>query len=139
MGFDTVQFSSVEEARDYASTGGKYLVLDPETLQRIETAESAGGFEGGQTGNADGAPFSAPAEGGDNSSSDVDLTPAEELDLEGAWKLKKTMTIDNAVEHIMGLREVLETWVGDITGPVILVPEKELHRWMGIQDPNDGA
>ena len=63
MGFDTVQFSSVEEARDYASTGGKYLVLDPETLQRIETAESAGGFEGGQTGNADGAPFSAPAEG----------------------------------------------------------------------------
>ena len=138
MGFETVEFSSVEEARDYASGGGKYLVLDPATLQQIEAAESAGGFEGGQTGNADGAPFSALGDGGESSSSNADPVPAE-LDLEGAWMIKKTMTIDNAVEHAMDLKEVIKTWLGEMTGPVILVPEKEMRRWMGIQGPGDGA
>lgn len=139
MTYEIIEATSIEEARDYASRGGRYLVLDPDTLQQIENAEAAGGFEGGQIGNADGAPYSVVGETGDTFSSQNDSAPSEDLDLEGAWRLKKAMTIDDAVEHVMDLKDVIETWVGQATGPIILVPKKELNRWLGIQDPADGA
>ena len=44
----------IDEARGFASTSdGPVLVLAPETLQQIEDAEAADGFEGGMSG-ADG-------------------------------------------------------------------------------------
>jgi hypothetical protein len=43
---ETIAFDALEDVRDFASSGGKFLVLDPETLQQIEDAEAQGGFEG---------------------------------------------------------------------------------------------
>jgi hypothetical protein len=61
---ETKAFNGVEEVRDFVSAGGKFLVLDQDTLQQIEDAEAQGGFEGGFTGDSDGAPFSGVGSGG---------------------------------------------------------------------------
>lgn len=134
MEYESIEFPTIEEARNYASQGGKYLVLAPEILQQIENAEEAGGFPGGMTGNASGFPYSAL--GNDASSGMSDASDPEWIDLEGAWVLP---TIDDTVETLMSIRDVVTTWMGEITGPILLVPRKELNRWVGRPDPDDGA
>jgi hypothetical protein len=65
---ETKAFSNVEEVREFAAARGKFLVLNPDTLQQIEDAEARGGFEGGFTGGADGAPISGVGSRGPDSS-----------------------------------------------------------------------
>ncbi len=52
---DRLSFDTAEAVRDYlAAHPGPNLVLAPETLEQIQRAENAGGFEGGQSGGTDG-------------------------------------------------------------------------------------
>ena len=139
MSYECIEVATIEEARSIASTGGRYLVVDPETMQQVEEAEASGGYEGGKTGNADGSPYSASGTGDVTSSSEGDSEPVDEIDLDGAWVLRKSMTIDDGIEHAMDLSNIIETWLGKMTGPVILVPKRELDRWLGVPDPGDGA
>jgi hypothetical protein len=56
--------------------------------------------------------------------------------LEGAWK---AIGIEDVVEFVLDGKDVLETWLGDLTGPVLLVPREELQRWRGLHGASDGA
>jgi hypothetical protein len=134
MTYDSVNFSTIEEAREYAaSKGGKYLVLTPEILQRIEDAEAAGGFEGGMTGQSSGAPYSATGTPGVSESTEtMDVTG---VSLDG-WRVP---TLEGTIETFMDLKDVVGTWFGEMTGPILLVPKSELDRWVGRQNPGDGA
>jgi hypothetical protein len=82
---NTIAVNSVDEAKQVASQGtGPFLVLSQETLDQIEAAEAAGGFEGGMSGASGQGGFSAPGSGDPNSSSSSDPVPTELLDLDGA-------------------------------------------------------
>jgi hypothetical protein len=77
---NTIEFGTIEEARQF----GPFLVSSRETLEQIEAAEAAGGFEGGQSGASGQGGFSAPGSGALDSSSSSDPAPIEFLDMEGA-------------------------------------------------------
>jgi hypothetical protein len=125
MAGEILEADTIEEARALAAGRGRCLVLAPETLRQIEEAQAAGAFEGGMTGNADGAPFSAEGNSGDTSSSASDPPPSEEpLDLEGAM----VISIEGLVERALELRDVIEAFSGAAVGPIILVPTKELKK-----------
>lgn len=136
MSFDTLEADTIEDARAMAAGRGPCIVMAPETLQQIEEAEAAGGFEGGMTGNAGGAPFSAEGSSGGSSSSASDPPRGlETLDLDGAVVL----SIDGLIEKILDLRDIIEAFHGDPLGPVILVPTKELKKLMNGGAGTDDA
>ena len=133
---ETKVFNSVEEVRDFVSAGGKFLVLDQDTLQQIEDAEAQGGFEGGFTGESDGAPFSGVGSGGSVSSEASESGPDDGLGFDVAWR---AIGIEDAAEFMLDAKDIVETWFGHLTGPVLLVPREELQRWLGLESPTDGA
>src|SRR6187455_2785821 len=106
MAFDTMEAATMDDAREMAAGRGRCLVLAPETFAQIEAADAAGAFEGGMTGNAGGAPFSAVGRDGDPSSSASD--PPEPLDLDGAM----VISLEGVVEKALELRDVIEAFAG---------------------------
>jgi len=136
MAFNTIEAATIEEARAIAAEGGSYLVLDSSILQQIEDAEAAGGFQGGMTGNADGAPFSSEGMSSEPSSSASDSSSSTDLsDLEDIF----VISIDSMIETSMDLFDVVETAAGKLTGPMILVPTEELRKWLNGTNQRDGA
>jgi hypothetical protein len=82
---DTIEVSTIDEAKQIAGERtGPCLVLSRETLDQIEAAEAAGGFEGGMSGASGQGGFSAPGSGGSDSSSASDPVPAQLLQMDGA-------------------------------------------------------
>ena len=125
MAGEILEADTVEGVRALAAGRGRCLVLAPETLQQIQDAEAAGAFEGGMTGNANGAPFSTEGTAGGTSSSASDAPPsAEPFDLAGA----QVISIDGLVERALELRDVIEAFRGGMVGPIILVPTRELKK-----------
>ena len=131
MSTNTFELDTIEEARQFASErSGPFLGLSRETLDQIENAEAAGGFEGGQSGASGAGGFSAPGTGGPDSSSASDPAPIEPLDMEGevvvgAW-------IEGVAEKLLTARDVLEAFVHhNPLGPIIVVPKSEIGRWLG--------
>jgi len=122
MAFETIQAASAEDAREIAGVRGRCLVMAPETLLQLEAAEARGAFEGGMTGNSDGAPFSIEGHAGEPASSASD--PPEPFDLDGSM----IFSIDGLIERALDGRDLLEAIRGNPLGPVILVPMKELKR-----------
>ena len=133
---ETSAFNSAEEVRDFASAGGKFLVLDRDTLQQIEDAEAQGGFEGGFTGDSGGAPFTGVGGGGPDTSEGSESSPDDGLGFDVAWR---AIGIEDAVEFVLDAKDIVETWLGELTGPVLLVPREERQRWLGLQGSSDGA
>lgn len=132
---DTINLGSVEEARDFAQSQGKpFLVLSRETLDKIEAAEAAGGFEGGMSGASGDAGFSAPGTA-PNSSSATDPVPIELLDMNGSVPVGTFF--EDLAEKVMDIKDVWEQFRGGAPGPVILVPKRELDRWLGTSSPDD--
>lgn len=133
--YETSEMNSVEEVRDYAAQGqGTILVLAPEILQQIEAAEAAGGYEGGMTGSSDGAGYSAAGSGALDSSSATDPPPVD-WSIQGATPAG--VLIEGAVEKILDFKDLFEAFKGQPLGPVILVPKRELDRW--LYGTTDGA
>jgi hypothetical protein len=126
---NTVEFGSVEEARQYAQENGPALVLSRETLDQIEAAEAAGGFQGGMSGSSGEGGFSAPGSGGVNSSSASDPVPVELLDMHGSVPVGAFF--EEATDKILDIKDVWEAFRGHLVGPIILVPKRELDRWLG--------
>jgi hypothetical protein len=132
---NVIEFDTMEEAKQYASTGnGPYLVLSRETVDQIEAAEATGGFEGGQTGASGEGGYSAPASGGVDSSFSSDPAPIEELDLDGAVRVGAWF--EWAGERVIDLHEAWEAFHGNPLIPLILVPKEELDRWLGNSGPS---
>jgi hypothetical protein len=132
---NTIDLGSVEEAKQFASgQNGAFLVLSRETLDQIEAAEAAGGFEGGMSGSSGEGGFSASGTA-PNSSSGSDPVPVELLDMDGAVPVGAFF--EGLVEKILEIREVWHQYHGNPTGPIILVPKRELDRWLGIASPDD--
>jgi len=132
---DQHSFSTVEEARAYAEEqGGKYLVNAPEILSEIEAAEAAGGFEGGMSGAAGEGGYSTSGVVPDHSEADES---AGTVDLDGAVIVGAFF--EWGAETLLNLRDAIEAWRGDY-GPILLVPKKELDRWLnGGVDTDNGA
>jgi hypothetical protein len=136
MSFDTLKADTIEDTRAIAAGRGRCIVLAPEILRQIEDAEAAGAFDGGLTGNADGAPFSAEGKSGESSSSASDPPPGpESIDLDGAMVL----TIDGLVERVLELRDIKEAIRGFPLGPIILVPTEVLKKLLQREASTDGA
>jgi hypothetical protein len=117
---------TIEASRAIAAQGGIYLVMDASTLQMIEAAEEAGGFEGGMSGSSDGAPYSAEGSGGSRASSAADPAPVEKLDL---GRLE-TIKIEDLVEKVMDAKDAIASFTGEVLGPMIVIPTEELKRWL---------
>jgi hypothetical protein len=136
MSFETIEADTVKDARAIAAGRGPCIVLAPETLQQIEDAEAAGAFDGGLTGNADGAPFSSEGQSGESSNSASDSPPSPEpLDLGGAV----VFSMDGLIERVLELRDIVEAFRGEPVGPIILVPIKELKKMLEGEAGTDGA
>lgn len=132
---DTLFFGTGEAVRDYLDAHpGPNLVLAPETLGQIQRAEDAGGFEGGQSGGTDGG-ISREGYAGLSQTTLTDPAAGEVLDLDGAWRAGAFF--EGATEITLGLRDVIEAIHGKITGPVLLVPARELRRLMRQEEPDD--
>lgn len=130
---ESISFSTLDEARAYAADNGlKYLVLSPETLAQIESAEAAGGFEGGMSGASGSGGYSTSGTFADHS--DASESPVPELDLDGAVRVGAFF--DWGVETILSLKDAFEAFEGLSHpgiikyGPILLVPKKELDRWL---------
>src|SRR5262249_43760349 len=131
----TVELGSVEEAQAFAQSQGRpFLVLSRETLDQIEAAEAAGGFESGMSGASGEGGCSAPGTGPDSSSAS-DPVPIELLDMNGAVPVGAFF--EGLVEKVMEIKDVWEQFRGGAPGPVILVPKRELDRFLGIAPPDD--
>jgi hypothetical protein len=127
---NTIEVTTVEEAKQVAAgRTGRFLVLSRETLDQIEAAEAAGGFEGGMSGASGEGGFSAPGSGGPNSSSASDPVPTELLDMDGA--VRAGAFFEGIGEKILEIRDVWEAIRGVPLGPIILVPKRELDRFLG--------
>lgn len=127
---ETITFSSLDEARRYAQEqGGAFYVTSPDILDRIEAAEEAGGFEGGMTGAAGGGGYTAE---GNPGPSFTEGTP-EYVDLEGAVFVGAF--IEGAIEKFLDARDLLGAIAGEVGGPILLVPTRELQRLMGRGGP----
>jgi hypothetical protein len=133
MPFDSLEAATFEDARMLAIGQGRCLVLALETLRQIEEAEAAGAFEGGMTGNADGAPFSIEGQSGEPSNAASD--PPEPFDMDGAL----VISIEGLAEKALDFRDIIEAFKGVPLGPVILVPTKELKKWASGGAGDDGA
>ncbi|GAA4452052.1 hypothetical protein [Phytohabitans houttuyneae] len=119
--------STMEEAREMAAgAAGPALVLAPETLQQIQDAEAAGGFEGGMSGASGDGGFSAPGVAPDSSSASGSAPGAP---APGGGSLG--ILVEEAAEKALDLKDIWEAFKGDPLGPVILVPTRELQRWLG--------
>ena len=132
-----VEVSTVEEAREVAAqNGGTWYVVDADTLRQIEESEAAGGYQGGQSGSSDGAPYSLDGEGALDSSDGS--APVEPLDLEGAWSTSQIVQIgSDLLENIMDLADVIDAAAGEALGPVLVVPTRELQRLLGTGPADD--
>lgn len=126
---NTVELGTVEEARQFAQGNGPCLVLSRETFDQIEAAEAAGGFEGGLSAASGEGGFSAPGSGGSDSSSASDPVPVELLDMRGSVRVGAFF--EEAIEKILDIKDVWEAFRGHAVGPVILVPKRELDRFLG--------
>lgn len=126
----TIEMSSIEEARAYVAANGPALVLSPEALDALRDAEAAGG---GMTGVSDGAPYSA--EGVDRSAdqSTSDGTPVDFAYSEHLFGY----SFDDLAETFLDAKDLWEAVTGDVLGPVLLVPSRELHRLLGDAPPDD--
>lgn len=127
--------SSIPEAREVAASGGVYLVVDAGILQQIEAAEAQGGYEGGMTGNADGAPYTAEGHIGEPRCADTDPPALDISDLEGVM----VISLEGVAERVLDLKDVLEALAGKMVGPMIIIPTEELQRWLGGAPGRDGA
>lgn len=126
---NTIDVGRVEEARQYVQSNGPCLVLSRETLDQIEAAETAGGYEGGMSGASGEGGYSASGTG-PNSSSASDPVPVELFDMHGSVPVGAFF--EGAIEKILDIRDAWEAFHGLPVGPVILVPKRELDRWLGI-------
>jgi hypothetical protein len=127
---NTIEVNTVDEAKQVAAgRTGPFLVLSQETLDQIRAAEAAGGFEGGMSGASGEGGFSAPGSGGPDSSSASDPVPTELLDMDGAVPVGAFF--EGAAEKILDIRDVWEAIHGHALGPIILVPKRELDRFLG--------
>lgn len=134
MSYYTLEANSVDEARSLASEQGvPCLVLSEEILQQIESAEAEGGFVGGLSGASGDGGYSAEGVAGPNSSTALEPAPVELLDMDGA--VPAGALFEEAVEKILDLKDIWEAFHGDPLGPVILVPKRELDRWLGRGGP----
>lgn len=124
-----LDMATVEEAKQFAAQGnGPCLVLSRETLDQIEAAEAAGGFEGGLSGASGEGGFSAPGSGGSNSSSSSDHVPIELLDMHGAVPVGAFF--EGLGETILDIKDIWDAFRGELLGPIILVPKHELDQWL---------
>jgi hypothetical protein len=132
---NTIEFNTAEEARQFATQGsGPYLVLSRETLDQIEAAEAAGGFEGGMSGASGEGGYSDSGTEAADSSSASDSARIEFFDMDGA--VRAGAFLEGVTEKILELRDVWEAFHGNPLGPVILVPKEELDRWLGNSGPS---
>jgi len=128
---NTIQANTVEDAKRVAAEGtGPFLVLSQETLDQIEAAEAAGGFEGGMSGASGEGGFSAPGSGGPDSRSASDPVPTELLDMDGTGPVGALL--EGVAEKILDIRDTWEAIHGHVLGPIILVPKRELDRFLGM-------
>jgi hypothetical protein len=88
-----------------------------------------GGFEGGMSGAFGEGGLSAPGSGGLDSSSASDSVPLELLDMHGSVPVGAFF--EEAIEKILDIKDVWEAFRGQAVGPVILVPKRELDRFLG--------
>jgi hypothetical protein len=131
--FETLPVETVEEAKETAANqAGPVLVLAPETLQQIEEAEAAGGFEGGMSG-ADGT---SQEGSGPDASSATDPPPTDPVDQGELPDIDIGVLLEEAAEKFLELRELRELFKEGWGGPIILVPKKELDRWLGVGEPD---
>lgn len=132
---DTILMETMAEAQAAAQSQNRpFLVLCRETLDQIEAAEEAGGFEGGMSGASGDGGFSAPGTA-PNSSSGTEPVPVELLDMHGSVPVGAFF--EELVEKAMDIKDVWEQFRGGAPGPVILVPKRELDRWLGLAPPDD--
>jgi hypothetical protein len=122
-----IQCETIEEAIDFsAQNPGRHFVMAPETLDQIEAAEAAGGFEGGMSGVSGEGGFSAEGSDGDNASSG---DAAADIDLDGALILQNVGALeDGLLDAVLGIRDLINGLAGEAAGPVLLVPKRELER-----------
>lgn len=125
----TVQFETIEEAMDFSlQNPGRHFVMSPEILDQIQAAEAAGGFEGGMSGASGEGGFSAEGVSGDNASSG---DPLEGLDLDGAFIIQNVGALkEGAVDAVLGFRDLVMGILGEAAGPVILVPKREMDKFL---------
>ena len=125
----TVQFETIQEAKDFSlQNPGRHFVMTAETLDQIEAAEAAGGFEGGMSGASGEGGFSAEGSSGDNASSG---DSPEAIDLDGALIIQNVGALkDGAIDAVLGLRDLVLGIMGEAAGPVILVPKQEIDRFL---------
>ncbi|MFQ6329135.1 hypothetical protein ACLMAL_23775 [Nocardia sp. CWNU-33] len=132
---ETVSVETAEAAQAFIQShgSGPVMVLSPETLEHIQQAEDAGGFEGGQSGGVDGG-YSAEGDGGPEMNLATDPPPVDYLDMDGAitgaW-------FENQAERALTLRDIIEALKGEPLGLMILVPTKELQRLIGLTPPDE--
>jgi hypothetical protein len=127
---DTIGVDDIDEAKQIAHKGaGPFLVLSQETLDQIKAAEDAGGFEGGMSGASGQGGFSAPGSDGPDSSSASDPVPPQLLQMDGAVPVGAFF--EGISEKVLDIRDVWEALHGLPLGPIILVPKKELDRFLG--------
>ena len=121
-----VQCETIEDAIEFsASNPGRHFVMTVETLDQIEAAEAAGGFEGGMSGASGEGGFSAEGSGETASVGE----PSEVIDLDGAMIIQNVSALeDGAVDAVLGLRDLVMGIMGEAAGPVILVPKRELEK-----------
>ncbi|MEO7688658.1 MAG: hypothetical protein ABIS51_05180 [Sphingomonas sp.] len=125
----TVQCETIEEAMDFSLRNpGRHFVMSQEILDQIEAAEAAGGFEGGMSGASGEGGFSAEGSSGENASSGDTV---EGLDLDGAFIIQNVGALkEGAVDAVLGLRDLVLGIMGEAAGPVILVPKREMERFL---------
>jgi hypothetical protein len=125
----TVRCETIENAKMFSlQNPGRCFVMTPETLEQIEAAEAAGGFEGGMSGVSGEGGFSAEGSSGENSSSDGS---PQAIDLDGALIIQNVGALrDGAIDAVLGLRDVVMGILGEAAGPVILVPKREIDKFL---------
>jgi hypothetical protein len=131
-----VQCETIEDAIAFsANNPGRHFVMTVKTLDQIEAAEAAGGFEGGMSGASGEGGFSAEGSSGETTSS---ADPTEALDLDGAMIIQNVGALeDGAIDAVLGLRDLVMGILGDAAGPVILVPKRELDKLLNGGSTDD--
>lgn len=129
--------STVEEARDFLQangSGGPILVLAPDVLEQIQTAEAAGGFQGGMSGGAGTSEEGNPGP----SSSGADELPPLDFDIEGAWSGEGILRFAEGVIEVAHTVGEAAHWIAErgVT-PILIVPREELKKLFPVVP--DGA
>jgi hypothetical protein len=132
----TLTFGSIDDAREYArKKGGRYYLVSSESLEHIRAAEEAGGFEGGMSGDAGGAGYSAEGSYPSSSLPELPMIPFE------YWET--VAIIEGAYEKLCDyadLKDLVGALSGETLGPLLVVPKRELERMRtGNYSGNDGA